>query len=40
MNRLYKTAGDRRRAVSLLKQRGYNYFVGYKDANKGNHIIH
>lgn len=33
MIRLYRTAGDRRRAATLLKLQGFNYFVGYKDAN-------
>lgn len=29
----YKTAGDRRRAMTMLRRRGWNYFVFYKDTN-------
>lgn len=32
--RLYKSPGDRRRAVAMLVKRGFNYFVGYRDADK------
>lgn len=32
MIRLYKTPADRRRAVTLLKHQGFNYFLGYRDA--------
>jgi len=32
--RLYKTAGDRRRAVTQMVRHGkYDYFTGYRDAN-------
>lgn len=32
--RLYRSRGDRRRAVTHMKRRGQNYFVGFTDANK------
>jgi hypothetical protein len=31
--RLYRNTIDRRRAMALLKKEGYNYFVGFTDAN-------
>jgi len=32
--RLYKSPGDRRRAVAMLIKRGFNYFEGFRDADK------
>ena len=31
--RLYRSPGDRRRAVAQLKRKGLNYFVGFLDSN-------
>jgi hypothetical protein len=31
--RLYRTRGDRRKAVAQLKKLGCNYFVGFKDVH-------
>lgn len=31
--RLYKSVGDRRRAVAQFKKKGYNYFTGFKDSH-------
>jgi len=28
----YKTVGDRKRAVAMLRKYGYNYFVSFADA--------
>jgi len=32
--RKYRTVADRKKAVDLLMKRGFNYFVGFKDADK------
>lgn len=32
--RLYRSAADRKRAVQMLKRKGLNYFVGFRDANQ------
>lgn len=29
--RIYRTRGDRARAVAVLAKRGFNYFVGFLD---------
>ena len=33
--RLYKNPGDRRRGVTLLKQGGFNFFIGFDGPKKG-----
>ena len=35
--RAYKTPGDRRRAHTMLKRSGYNYFVGFHDTSISDH---
>lgn len=31
--RLYRSTGDRRRAVAILKKEGFNYFTGFRDTH-------
>lgn len=33
-HRAYRVPADRRRAISMLRKRGYNYFVCYLEAGK------
>lgn len=37
--RVYRTVGDRKRAVKQLAKRGFNYFVGYIEAGVPGHRV-